>query len=81
MPRNFYRRVELLFPIQNEALREKLRREVIEPVMTDNCRARDLDSQGVYRRRRPAEGEAERDSQAMVLDRLRRHGLRAVGSE
>ncbi len=81
MPRNFYRRVEILFPIQNESLREKLRREVIEPVLADNCRARDLDSQGVYRRRRPAEGEAERDSQAVVVDRLRRHGLRAVGSE
>ena len=80
MPRNFYRRVEMLFPIENESIREKLapgsdraraRRTIAAPAIST--------PQGVYRRRRPAEGDAERDSQAMVLDRLRRHGLRAVG--
>jgi len=78
MPRNFYRRVEVMFPIENEPLREKIRREVIEPALNDNCRAQDLDSDGNYHRRRPREGEPERDAQAVVLNRVVRHGLRAV---
>jgi len=78
MPRNFYRRVETMFPIESEKLREKIRREVIEPALNDNCRAQDLDSEGNYHRRRPREGEPERDAQLTVLNRIVRHGLRGV---
>jgi len=78
MPRNFYRRVEVLFPIEGERLREKIRREVIEPALNDNCRAQDLDSEGNYQRRRPREADPERDAQLAVLNRIVRHGLRAV---
>jgi polyphosphate kinase len=78
MPRNFLRRVEVLFPVEEESLRERIRTEVIEPVLADNCRARDLDSDGRYRRRSPAPGEPERDAQLTVLERGRRRGLRAV---
>jgi polyphosphate kinase len=80
MPRNFYRRVEVMFPIESEKLREKIRREVIEPDLSDNCRAQDLDSDGNYHRRHPRDGEPERDAQATVLNRIVRHGLRAVHS-
>ena len=31
MPRNFYRRVELMVPILDEKAREKIRQEVLEP--------------------------------------------------
>jgi polyphosphate kinase len=78
MPPNFYRRVETMFPIESEKLREKIRREVIEPALKDNCRAQDLDSEGNYHRRRPREGEPERDTQLTVLNRIVRHGLRGV---
>jgi polyphosphate kinase len=78
MPRNFYRRVEVMFPVQSEILREKIRREIIEPALSDNCRARDLQPDGTYARRRPRPGEAELDAQLSVLDRARRRGLRAV---
>jgi polyphosphate kinase len=78
MPRNFYRRVEVMFPIENEKLREKIRREVVEPALNDNCRAQDLDAEGNYLRRHPREGEPERDAQLAVLNRIVRHGLRAV---
>jgi polyphosphate kinase len=78
MPRNFYRRVELMTPILDEKAREKLRQEILEPIRTDNCRARDLQSDGTYVRRRPAAGEAEVDTQGALLDRLARRGLKAV---
>jgi len=78
MPRNFYRRVEVMFPVDSEPIRQRLRAEVIEPILEDNCRARDLNSDGQDRRRQPAPGVPERDAQLLVLDQIRRRGLRAV---
>jgi polyphosphate kinase-like protein len=79
MPRNLYRRGELLFPVPDPALRERLRREVVETAMNANCRARDLDANGVYRRRTPRQGEPERDAQLGVsLAAARLQGRGAV---
>jgi polyphosphate kinase len=78
MPRNFYRRVELMAPILDEKAREKLRQEILEPIRADNCRARDLQSDGTYVRRHPAAGEVPADTQGALLDRLARRGLKAV---
>jgi polyphosphate kinase len=77
MPRNFYRRVELMTPILDEKCREKLRQEVLETIGTDNCRARDLQSDGTYERRQPG-SEEKSDTQQNLLDRLARRGLKAV---
>jgi polyphosphate kinase len=78
MPRNFFARVELMVPILDEKAKEKIRQEVFEPFRADNARARDLDSDGGYVRRRPAPGDAPRDAQQDLLDRLARRGLKAV---
>jgi polyphosphate kinase len=81
MPRNFYRRVELMVPVLDEKAKEKIRQEVFEPILKDNSRARDLTKDGEYVRRVPAAGEAVYDSQQMLLDRLARRGLYAVPPE
>src|SRR5215470_9332053 len=78
MPRNLYRRVELMFPVQDRALRARIHREVIEPSLVDNSRARDLQADGTYVRRHPVPGEPVRDAQLMVLEPLLRQPLRAV---
>ncbi|HEY3204681.1 MAG TPA: polyphosphate kinase 1 [Thermoanaerobaculia bacterium] len=78
MPRNFYRRVELMVPILDEKAKEKIRQEVLESIRADNTRARDLQSEGVYLRRRPAGAEAPFDTQQNLLDKLARRGLKAV---
>jgi len=77
MPRNFYRRVELMTPILDEKCREKLRQEVLETIGADNCRARDLQTDGTYVRRQPG-SEEKSDTQQDLLDRLARRGLKAV---
>ncbi|HEY7114215.1 MAG TPA: polyphosphate kinase 1 [Thermoanaerobaculia bacterium] len=79
MPRNFFRRVELMVPILDEKAKEKIRQEVFEPLKRDNTRARDLGPDGVYVRRQPAPGETPSDSQQTLIDRQARRGLRAVG--
>jgi len=80
MPRNFFRRVELMVPILDEKAKEKIRQEVLDPIVKDNSRARDLQSDGVYVRRVPPAGEPPCDAQQTVLDRLARRGLYAVPS-
>src|SRR5262244_2080996 len=78
MPRNFYRRVELMVPVLDDKAKEKIRQEVFEPMLKDNCRARDLTKDGEYVRRTPPQGDAAYDSQQTLLDRLARRGLHAV---
>ena len=80
MPRNLYRRVELMFPVEDRSLRARIHREVIDPSLTDNTRAWDLLPDGTYVRRHPVPGEPVRDAQLGVLEPLLRQPLRAVTS-
>jgi polyphosphate kinase len=66
MPRNLDRRVEILFPIESEAIKERLRREVLEPLDRDNCRVYEMDSDGHGKRRQPPRGSPELDAQALA---------------
>ena len=78
MPRNLHRRVEVMFPVEAEALRRQIRREVIEPALGDNVHAYQMDREGVYTRRQPAAGQAPLSAQPEVLDRVAHRGLHAV---
>jgi len=78
MPRNLYRRVEVLFPVEAKALREQIRQEVIEPALADNAFAYDMDADGAYVRRVPPEGEPPRSAQGEVFDRVVRRTLQVV---
>jgi polyphosphate kinase len=67
MPRNLDRRVELLFPVQDEAIQARLRREVLEPLERDNCRVYEMRADGTYTRRQPPAGAQPIDAQAVNL--------------
>jgi polyphosphate kinase len=68
LPRNFFRRIELAFPIEDGNLRERLIREVLGIPLSDNVKARFLQSDGSYRRARPRPGEARHRSQFKFID-------------
>ena len=57
LPRNFYRRIELIFPIEDGVLRERVIKEILTLSLADNTRARLLQPDGSYRRVKPAKGE------------------------
>ena len=42
MPRNLYERVEVLVPLSDELLRERVRREILDAYLSDNGKARIL---------------------------------------
>jgi len=50
MPRNLYERVEVLTPIRDALLRERIRREILEAYVADNVKARCLQKDGTYLR-------------------------------
>jgi polyphosphate kinase len=53
MPRNFQRRVEVMFPIDEEALRDRVIDEILGVALQDNVKARRLMADGSYTRVRP----------------------------
>ena len=50
MPRNFRRRVEIMFPIEDPQLKRRLVDGILGVVLADNVKARELQSDGTYRR-------------------------------
>ena len=53
MPRNFERRVEVMFPIEDEALRDRVFEEILGIALMDNMKSRRLGPDGTYTRVRP----------------------------
>ena len=56
MPRNLYERVEVLTPVRDELLRERVRGEILEAYLADNLKARILLKDGTYIRAWQAAG-------------------------
>ena len=52
MPRNFQRRVEVMFPVEDEMLRRRIVEEILPVYLHDNTRCRELNADGTYRRAR-----------------------------
>lgn len=57
MPRNLNWRVETVFPIEDPALRFRIREEILATCLEDNTKARLLTSDGDYERLTPQPGE------------------------
>jgi polyphosphate kinase len=69
MPRNLNRRVEVLFPVENDKLREQIRQEVVEPALSPAAHAYEMDATGAYTRPPlPAAESGPRDAQALVVE-------------
>jgi polyphosphate kinase len=77
MPRNFFRRVETAFPVEEPALAQQVV-DVLDTMLKDNVRARRLNENGAYERLKPAAGETPVDSQAVFVEDARRRVLKAV---
>src|SRR5438128_2633691 len=71
MPRNFYRRVEIAFPIDAPALREEMASDILPNLLNDQVKARELQSDGSYVRLHPAEGAARSQAQLHFRERSR----------
>ena len=59
MPRNFFRRVEVAFPILDTALRQRIIHEAFELHLQDNTQAWELQADGTYLRQQPENDAVE----------------------
>src|SRR5262249_47328307 len=50
LPRNLFRRIEVVFPIEDGVLRERIISEILAVTLADNTRARMLSGDGSYHR-------------------------------
>ena len=74
MPRNFFRRIEVTFPIRNEALRNRIENEVLATSLADNVKAWKLQPDGSYQRRNG--GEPRVRSQERFIEVARSEAVR-----
>ena len=72
MDRNFFRRIELCFPVEDARLKRRVINEGLKPYLNDNLQAWEMDGEGGYRRRHPARGSkaARRNAQEQLLSLL-----------
>jgi polyphosphate kinase len=80
MPRNFFRRIELMFPVEDARLKARLINELLPTILKDNVKARELRSDGSYVRVTPAEGQEPIRSQAVFQALARESAREAVDS-
>src|SRR6266705_2550629 len=72
MPRNFFRRVEIAFPVEQPALRDRIIDEVLPKFLHDRVKARELQPDGSYRRLKPEGKEPREQAQLQFRERSRR---------
>ena len=67
MPRNLYRRVETLFPVEDEIIKTSIRDDILNIHLRDNVKARRMLPDGSYERVEPAENEEPLNSQEWMI--------------
>ena len=69
MDRNFFRRIEICFPVLDSRLKQRVLREGLEPFLGRAVEAWDMDANGHYIRRKGSRGKRVR-AQAQLLEKL-----------
>jgi len=81
MPRNFFRRIELAFPVESPALRDRMVNEVLPSILHDRVKARELQPDGSYRRLRPEGKEPRAQAQWHFREVSRERMKKMIGSK
>jgi polyphosphate kinase len=81
MPRNFYRRIEIAFPVSAPPLRDEIVNEVIPSYLNDLVKARELQPDGSYVRLHPTEGKPRWQAQLHFRERSREARKAAAESQ
>jgi polyphosphate kinase len=78
MPRNFFRRIEVMFPVEDPRLKSRLTGELLQVVLNDTAKARQLQPDGSYTRLMLENGAAGVRSQT-IFQALARESAREAG--
>jgi polyphosphate kinase len=69
MARNFYRRIEVVFPVEQDDLRDRLINEILGAYLKDNTRAKLLRANGSYRKPPTGKNEEPFSAQAFFTEK------------
>jgi polyphosphate kinase len=78
MPRNFFRRIEVMFPVEDPRLKSRVTDDLLQLVLKDNVKARQLQADGTYTRVAP-EGEQPQVRSQIIFQALARESAREAG--
>jgi polyphosphate kinase len=78
MPRNFVRRVDVAFPVEQPDLKKRILEEILALMCADNLKASALQADGSYRRLQPEPGSQPVRSQEQFIALARRAGFADV---
>ncbi len=78
MPRNLFRRVEVVFPVRDPGLRKRVIDEILPAYLSDCVKARVLGSDGVYRRAVCEDGKEPAQAQLTFRNLAREAASRRV---
>jgi polyphosphate kinase len=67
MPRNLYERVEVLCPVREPSLKQRMKSEILAAYLADNVKARFLDRNGRYSRAARRRGDANFSAQDFLI--------------
>jgi polyphosphate kinase len=67
MPRNFFRRIEVIFPVEEPALRDRIIQQILGAQLADNVKASLLASDGTYHRPPVRKDQGTRSCQAEFM--------------
>jgi polyphosphate kinase len=79
MPRNFFRRIEVMFPLEDDRVKQRVIEEILPAVLADNVKARQLRTDGSYQRVPPGEAPAVRCQ--LALQHLAREAARTSADQ
>jgi len=68
MDRNFFRRIEIAFPVLDPRLKRRVMKEGLRPYLGDNCQAWEMLPDGKYRRKHAR--TVRRSAQLILLNEL-----------
>lgn len=71
MPRNLDRRVETIFPVEDDGLKMRVLDQILGIEMVDNVQARELQSDGSYVRLKPKPSQTALSSQSWFMEQAR----------
>jgi polyphosphate kinase len=77
MPRNFKKRAEILYPIQDQALKTRIIDEILMTYLTDNVKTRLMQPDGSYQRVRRAPNDKPVRSQSALIAIARKGGVKS----
>ena len=80
MPRNMDRRIEFMFPIEDLEAKSRIRDEILSTYWEDNCKARELLTDGTYQIKTPGEEKPIR-AQMKFIESAREQGIKSLPYE